>query len=145
MSNNPFFKANSAHFTLAKNGKVLVNEHLQGPEHVYVIGDNASTQFSGMAQTALNDADYVAADIVRKLRHKTRPPYEPEAPISVIPVGDYWAAAQWGPFKFYGYPGYILRRLADLVGYADMESWPQAVKLWLQDSRREDDCPICSR
>jgi NADH dehydrogenase len=144
VANNPFFKANAAHFTLAKNGKVEVNDHLQARPHVYVIGDNAATQFSGMAQTALHNADFAVADITRTLAHQPTTPYRPKAPISVIPVGDRWAAAQWGSFSFYGYPGYVLRRLADLIGYADIESWPKAVKVWLQDGRHEDNCPICS-
>jgi hypothetical protein len=61
----------------------------------------------------------------------------------VIPVGAGWAAAQWGPVLLYGLPGFVLRRLADLVGYADIESWPKAAHLWLDDARREDNCQIC--
>jgi NADH dehydrogenase len=144
VSNNPFFKDHANLFTLAKNGKVEVDAHLMGRPHVYVIGDNAATQYSGLAQTAINDADYVVSDIVRAHRHQSRRAYKPKAPISVIPAGERWAAAQWGPVAIYGYAGYILRRLADLVGYADMESWPKALKVWLQDSRREDNCPICA-
>jgi NADH dehydrogenase len=144
MANNPFFKGNAKYFTLAKNGKVLVDQHLQGPEDVYVIGDNASTPYSGMAQTALSDADYAAADITRSVRGRRRRPYHPQAAVSVIPVGHNWAAVQWGPLRFYGVAGSVLRRLADLVGYADIESWPRALWIWLQESRHEDNCPICS-
>ena len=32
----------------------------------------------------------------------------------------------------------------DLVAYADLESWPKAVRVWLRDFRREDGCSICS-
>jgi NADH dehydrogenase len=144
VSNNPFFKANSAHFTFTKNGKVEVDEHLQARPHVYVLGDNAATPYSGMAQTALHDADYAAADILRGLHQRRRPAYRPKAPVSVIPVGAGWAAVQWGPVRFYGYAGFIIRRCADLIGYADVESWPKAIRLWLQDARREDDCMVCS-
>jgi NADH dehydrogenase len=144
VSNNPFFKANAEQFALAKNGKVEVDEHLQAHPHVYVIGDNAATQFSGLAQTAISDADFVAIDIRHALAGSRRPAYKPVAPINVIPAGERWAAAQWGPVNIYGYPGFILRRLADLVGYADIESWPRAAMVWLEDSRREDGCPICS-
>jgi NADH dehydrogenase len=143
VSNNPFFKSNAALFTLAKNGKVEVDEHLQGRPHTYVIGDNAATQYTGLAQTALFDADFATADILRVHHNHPRRAYKPKAPISVIPAGDHWAVAVWGSVKLYGLPGFVLRSLADLVGYADIESWPKAVMLWLQDSRREDDCPIC--
>ena len=144
VSNNPFFKANADCFTLNERGKVQVDEHLLARPHVYVLGDNAATQYSGLAQTALYDADFAADDIVRQLHGWPRRKYLPKAPISVIPVGERWASAEWGPVKLYGYPGFILRRLADLVGYADVESWPKALKLWLQDSRHEDLCPICA-
>ncbi|HEY2003728.1 MAG TPA: FAD-dependent oxidoreductase [Candidatus Saccharimonadia bacterium] len=144
VANNPFFKDNASAFTINERGKVQVDEHLQARPHVYVLGDNAATQFSGMAQTALYDADYAAADLARALAGHPRPAYKPKAPISVIPVGEHWATAEWGSLKLYGMAGYILRRLADLVGYADIESWPKAIKLWLQDGRREDLCPICS-
>jgi NADH dehydrogenase len=143
VANNPFFQAHAELFKLAKNGKVEVDQHLVARPHVRVIGDNAATQYSGMAQTALYDADYVAGDLVRQMNGSRRPAYRPKAPISVIPVGERWAAAQWGEFELYGLPGYVLRRLADLVGYADLESWPQAVQVWLDDRKRQDDCKIC--
>jgi NADH:ubiquinone reductase (H+-translocating) len=144
VSNSPFFKANAAHFTLAKNGKVEVNDHLLGRPGIYVIGDNAATQYSGMAQTAVYDADYVASDILHTSRDQPHLPYKPKAPISVIPVGEWWAATQWGRFSLYGFPSYLLRRAADLIAYADVESWPKAIKVWLQDWRYEDNCNICS-
>ncbi len=141
---NPFFYANGDHFQLAKGGRVMVSNHLEGKEHVYVIGDNAATPFSGMAQTAIRDAGYVAADIIRTLAGRDRPAYEPRLPVSVIPVGENWAAAEWGRLRIYGLAGFALRRAADLVGYADVEPWPQAVRSWLQDSKHEDDCGICA-
>jgi NADH dehydrogenase len=144
VANNPFFKANAALFKFAKNGKIEVDEHLQPSPHIYIIGDNASTQYSGMAQTAIADANFAADDIIHLYHNYPRVRYRPAAPVSVIPVGERWAAAQWGRFTFYGYPGFILRRLADLVGYADVESWSQALRVWLKDSRREDNCSICS-
>ncbi len=143
VGNNPFFHNNIDHFTLAKNGKVEVNEHLESRPHIYVLGDNAATPYSGLAQTALADADYVAADILAQHYGHRRRTYRPKLPVSVIPVGSGWAAVQWGSLELFGYLGWILRRLADLVGYHDLEGWGQAVRLWLQDSRRDDNCPIC--
>ena len=143
MANNPFFKDHSQLFTLEKNGKARVDEHMQAMPHIYVAGDNAYTEYSGMAQTAIYDADYIAADIIRAASGQSRPAYRAKAPVSVIPVGSGYAAAQWGPLLMYGFLGYLLRRAADLVGYADIENWPKAVKSTLEDSMREDNCPIC--
>lgn len=140
---NPFYYTNGQHFQLAKGGRVMVSNHLEAKDNVYVIGDNAATPYSGLAQTAIRDADYVAADIIKAMSGQSRPAYRPAAAISVVPVGKNWAVAEYKTLHIYGLIGSILRRVADLIGYADMESWPQALRLWLQDSRREDGCPIC--
>jgi len=143
IANNPFFKANETHFTLSKNGHVEVDAHLQAGPDVYVLGDNAVTQYAGLAETAVQNADYAAADLLAAVHHGPRRPFQPALPTSVIPVGEHWAVAERGSLRLYGFPGYVLRRLGDLVGYADIESWPKALSVWLADGRREDDCPIC--
>jgi NADH dehydrogenase len=145
VANNPFFEANAKQFRFAKNHKVEVNPRLQTHPHVYVIGDNAATPYSGMAQTAVYDANYAVADIVRSFHGDHRRVYVPKPAISVIPVGSNWASVEWDGLRLYGWPGWVLRRLADLVGYADVESWPQALGVWLKDTRREDNCPICEK
>jgi NADH dehydrogenase len=143
-STNPFYFSNGAFFQLNRNGRVMVNEHLEARDDVYVIGDNADTPYAGMAQTALHDADFVAADIAHDHHGRPRPAYRASLPISVIPVGESWAVAEWRGWHVYGLIGYMLRRAADLIAYADVERWPQAVRVWLQDSREEDNCSICS-
>ncbi len=143
VANNPFFKTNAAHFTLSKNGHVEVDEHLQAGPNVYVLGDNAVTQYAGMAQTAIDNADFAAADLLRVVHSQPRSAYKPAAPASVIPVGEHWAVADWGVLHLNGFAGFMLRRAADLIGYADVESWSKALGVWLADGRREDDCPIC--
>ncbi len=140
---NPFYYANGSHFQLAKGGRVMVSNHLEASTNVYVIGDNAATPYSGLAQTAVRDANFVAADIIRAHSGADRPAYQPVAPVSVFPVGPNWAIAEWRGYHIYGFVGYILRRLADLVGYAEIERWPQAVRVWLQDSHQENECTIC--
>jgi NADH:ubiquinone reductase (H+-translocating) len=143
-STNPFYYSNGAYFQLGKNGRVMVGPHLEAREDVYVIGDNADTPYAGMAQTAIGDADFVAKDIASVHRGRPRRTYKPWNPVSVIPVGERWAVAEWHGKYVYGLLGYLLRRAADLIAYADIERWPQAVRVWMMDSRREDNCPICS-
>ncbi|MBW4062039.1 FAD-dependent oxidoreductase [Candidatus Saccharibacteria bacterium] len=145
VANNPFYQANASVLNLGDHGKVTVDDHMQARESVYVIGDNADTKYAGLAQTAVADGTFVAADIARKLRGVTRPRYHQSAPFPVIPIGDRWAAATIGPLEFYGFGGWMLRRLGDFVAYADIESLPGALKVWRLDGRREDDCPICGQ
>jgi NADH dehydrogenase len=145
VSNNPFYAANEGHFTLAKNHKVQVDQYLQARPNVYVIGDNAATEFSGMAQTAITDADFVAANIYRSVQRRPLKTYKPQQPISVVPVGNHWAAALWGGVKIYGLVGHVLRRFADLIAYADIESIPRALRVWLREYSHEDRCDICDK
>jgi NADH dehydrogenase len=144
VANNPFFKANAACFTLAKNGRVEVDEHLETRPGVHVIGDNAVTPYGGMAQTAIVDANFAAADLTHKYRQQERPAYVPKPTISVIPVGGMWAAVLWGKVRIYGVIGWALRRAADLVAYHDIEHARNALRVWLQDNKHEDNCQTCS-
>lgn len=143
VTNHPFFKENN--FKLTERGKVEVNEYLEAEPNIYVLGDNANTQFSGMAQTALHDGDFVAENLVRELDGKPAEKYVPKQPITVIPVGPRWASVQWGKRRFTGWIGWILRELADLVAFHDLQSWAKAGNQWIKGLSEEDlDCPSCS-
>ncbi len=145
VANNPFFTENPEHFTLVKGNRVKVDEYLQAANGVYVMGDNAATPFSGLAQTAINDANFVAADIGRRLDRKLRPPYKPKQPIAVTPVGRGWAVVESGRLHFAGRTGWVLRRLADLVAYHDIERLAPALRVWLKEPQREDGCLECRK
>ena len=69
--NNKLFASNSKEFKISRNGKVQVDEYLQASKNIFVLGDNADTQYSGMAQTALFDGEFVANNIVRE-HHKKK-------------------------------------------------------------------------
>ncbi|HSX17670.1 MAG TPA: NAD(P)/FAD-dependent oxidoreductase [Patescibacteria group bacterium] len=141
---NPFFKANN--FKLTDRGKVEVDEFLQAEPDIFVLGDNAGTQYSGMAQTALFDGHFVAANIKRQQAGAMPSSYVPPEPITVIPVGKNWASVVWGKKHFSGYTGWILRSLADLVGFHDLESWPKAGQQWIASMKNDDtDCPNCAK
>ncbi|HSX32743.1 MAG TPA: NAD(P)/FAD-dependent oxidoreductase [Candidatus Saccharimonadales bacterium] len=143
VTNNPFFKDNN--FKLTDRGKVEVDEYLQAEPNVFVLGDNANTQYSGMAQTALHDAAFVAKNIQRQLDGSAPQSYVPREPVSVIPVGPHWAAVQWGKHSFTGFIGWVLRILADLTAFHDLESWPKAGEQWMQSLSDEDlNCPDCT-
>jgi len=141
-ANHPFFKENN--FTLTDRGKVEVDEYLRAEEGIYVIGDNANTQFSGLAQTALRDGDFAAKDIKRRAAGKKSAAYEPKKPISVIPAGKGWAAVEWGKNTFTGLVGWWLREAADWVGFNDLEPWWKASEQWMTEFGEEEDCPTCA-
>jgi NADH dehydrogenase len=143
VSNNPFFESHNHIFNLAPNKKVTVNEHMMVNDSTYVIGDNALTQYSGLAQTALHDALYVAKDIVRAKHHKPRPLYKIVKPPVVIPVGKRWAILEWNWILIVDYIGHMIRRAADFIGYNDMLPIGLAFKSWQSEDVKEYDCDEC--
>lgn len=142
-ANHPFFKEND--FALTDRGKVQVDECLRSEEGIYVIGDNANTQFSGLAQTALLDGEFAAKDIERRAAGKSPVAYEPKKPVSVIPAGKGWAAVEWGSNTFTGLIGWWLREAADWVGFHDLQPWWKASEQWMTEFGEEEDCPTCAK
>jgi NADH dehydrogenase FAD-containing subunit len=108
-----------------------------------VLGDNADTKYSGLAQTALYDGVYAAENLIRIQRGRKPKVYKPKKPIYVMPAGPKWAAVLWGNFRIYGWLGWQLRRLADLVAYHDYRPWWQASQLWQAEKTEEETCPLC--
>lgn len=133
VANNPFFTANADQFELSKNGKVVVNSHMKADEHLYVIGDNAFTQFSGLAQTALHDGIYVARHILGKTKRK----YKVKTPPVVVPIGEGWAIFEYKKLRFGGWLGAQVRSAADFVGYRDILPFGQALGVWRAQKVKE--------
>ncbi|HEX3569013.1 MAG TPA: FAD-dependent oxidoreductase [Candidatus Saccharimonadales bacterium] len=142
-ANHPFFKAND--FAVQEHGgRVMVNKYLQAEPDIYVIGDNADTPYTGMAQTALHDADFVAVHLYRELHGKKLLPYKPKKPIYVTPAGPHWAAVLWGKVQLYGWVGWLLRNAADIRGYHDLESCWLTTKQFMTEFETEESCPVCA-
>jgi NADH dehydrogenase FAD-containing subunit len=141
VTNHPFFSANK--FSLSEHGKVVVDKYLQAEPDIYVIGDNADTPFSGMAQTALHDAKFLASNLGRQASAKKLRTYKPEKPVYVTPVGNGWAAVLMGSFHIYGWGGWALRSAADFKAFNDYEPWWKASKHWVAEYQDEPTCPIC--
>lgn len=142
VTNHPFLKDND--FVLSDNGRVLVDNYLCTTDDIYVIGDNADTKYSGMAQTALYDGGFVATNLKRQAIGRKMTAYKPKRPIYVTPVGSHWAAVLWGKVRFYGWLGWLARAAADFVAYRDIESWGKAAQHWQATFETEETCPICA-
>jgi len=144
VSNHPFYKEHSDLFKLAPNGRVIVDSHLEGAPNVYVIGDNAATQYTGLAQTALHDAIFVSKVIGARLHGRAMPMYKAKNPPVVIPVGKNWAIFEWHKLRFGGWAASIVRRMADAIGYHDVLPIGQALGAWKAEYVQEEDCPVCA-
>jgi NADH dehydrogenase len=142
VTNNPFFKENN--FVLMGRGKVGVDAYLQAEPKIFIIGDNANTPFSGMAQTALHDGEFVAHNLIRQANGHMYKSYEVVKPITVLPAGPSWAAVDTGKIRFSGKLGFLVREVADLKGFKDLESWSNATKQFFTQYTHDDDCELCS-
>ena len=141
VTNHPFFKNNN--FVLMGRGKVGVDAYLQTEPKIFVIGDNANTPFSGLAQTALHDGTFVAQNLIRSARGEMYKSYIAKKPISVIPAGPAWAAVDMGKYHLYGRLGYLMREAADIKGFSDLEPWSKATKQFFTEFKTEDNCQTC--
>lgn len=141
VANNPFFAAHDKQFTLAPNGRVTVDAQMKVADGVYVIGDNAATQYTGLAQTALHDALFIARNIKRELAGKAPKAYKAVRPPVVVPVGPFWAIFEWHGLRFTGVLGAMLRRAADFMGYTDILPIGQALGAWRASRVYEDTLP----
>ena len=139
VANHPFFSANAEHFELAKNGKVVVNEYLRTKDGIHIIGDNAFTPFSGLAQTALHDALFVAKNFERRRQSKTQKKYKVVKPPVVVPVGENWSAFEWHFIRLYGWAAGFLHKAADFMGYHDILPLGHALGAWRAQTIVEDD------
>ena len=143
VTTNPFIATNG--FELSEHGKAVVDEYLRAEEGIFVIGDNADTQYSGMAQTALHDGNYIANYLKDQAAGKKLKAYQPKLPIYVTPVGPSWAALAWGKREFFGFFSWVLRRLADLRAYHDYQPWWKASQRWMAFAESEEGCPVCKK
>lgn len=142
VTNHPFFKDNG--FVLTGRGKVATDIYLQAEPDIYVLGDNANTPYSGMAQTALWDGKFVARNLKRHASGWHLRSYEAKPPVTVLPCGPRWAAVVWGHVRLYGWLGWALRETADLKGFRSLESWRRAAKQWYSEFTRDDACEKCA-
>jgi NADH dehydrogenase len=142
MATNPFFKAND--FIMSDHGKVVVNDYLQAEDNIYVIGDDAATAYSGMAQTAIHDGEFVARNLIRGASGKKPRKYIAKQPITIIPAGPKWAAVQWGSHIIYGRLGWWLREAADLKAFKSFEPLQKASRQFITEFGSQEDCPQCS-
>lgn len=135
VATNPFYKDNDTQFEFTPNGKIVVDKHLRSSPGVYVIGDNAGTPNSGLAQVAIHDGHYVAKHIMKK----TKRAYKSRKPGVVVPVGERWAAFEYGNIHLIGWTGALIRQAADLVGYRDILPLGKALRTWISQSDRSND------
>lgn len=128
---NPFFERYPELFDLDPKKRVIVNEYMQAKSpNIYVLGDAASTPYSGMAQTAITDAIQLANNFKRFMDGKPLQSYKPHVPIGVVPIGKEWATVRQEGKLLTGSKGWTVRRAADLWVLGNFLPAKQAREHW---------------
>ncbi len=130
VANNPFFAEHSDLFHLAPTGRVEVNQYLEANRDIFVLGDNNTVKYSGMAWPALNQATFVAKHLARLKAKQPTVAFSPTQPPSGIPVGEKWAYIEWRGIYAAGLTGHLIRRRMELHGYKQLLPKDTAVAAW---------------
>ena len=131
-----FYQEHPRVFKLER-GRVIVDEFLraQGHDDIYVLGDNANTKFSGMAQTALHDAKFVVRNLLRAQKGTPAVAYRAWHPLYVVPIGEKWAVLQTTKKRVSGYRGWLVRRQADRWIFRNFLPYKAAIKQWRKGNK----------
>jgi NADH dehydrogenase len=130
VANHPFFASHGHFFNLAPNGRVNVNRYLEAYRNIYVLGDNNTVKYSGLAWPALAQGKFIAKHLERIVKDKPVRAFRPSQPPSGIPVGKGWGYVEWHGLYVAGRTGYLARRLMELYGYTQLVPWTTAVAIW---------------
>lgn len=125
--------------------RIAVNEYLQPYEkkNVFIVGDAASTPYSGMAGTAMHDGIYVADQIGQLVQGAKLEEYHPEKIQYCLPVGQNWAMVQLGVFHFSGRIGWWMKRFRDFQFFLSILPVLKAVTVFRDDGVLWEECPVC--
>lgn len=136
VANNPFFAQHQSYFMLAKNGRVVVDEHLMASTNIYVLGDNNNVKYSGTAGPAYAQAEFLAKHLKRLENNLPQRPFRPHQSPCAVPVGRNWAYVEYMGIYVAGRIGYALRRLLELTDYTKILPFALAVKTWQKHALR---------
>lgn len=139
VTNNPLLVSHPEIFEIAKNKKVEVDENLKASKDVYVVGDNANVEFSGLAQTALRTGYLAAKNILHEMNNEELEKYTPVTPISAVPVGKKWSTFEYKNVQLVGVLPAIARVFGSLHGFSEVLGWHRALEPWLAGRRKERD------
>ncbi|MEI7653306.1 MAG: FAD-dependent oxidoreductase [bacterium] len=121
-------------------GKVIVDPYMRATKidgtvspSVFVGGDLACTQYSGLAQTAHYDGHDIAANIAASVTGAPLQKHTPKNKGYVVAMGREWAIFVKGSLHLTGRVIWYLRRLIDLKSYLQIVSIRKSLELWMSE------------
>ena len=139
VANNPFFANHADAFTLNPANRVEVNPFLEAAPNIYVIGDNNTVKFSGLALPAMLQATHVAKNITRVATKRPQKRFHPHSVPSGVPTSDRWAYVEWHGLYVAGKVGAWARRMMELYGYTRIMPLKEALPIWRAHDLQEID------
>lgn len=117
---------------LGKKSRIAVDEfmQMQGFQNLFCIGDVADTPYSGLAQTALYDANYAAYVIDAKIKGNEFHSYTPRPNAFNIGVGPRWSVMKIGSFTMTGIIPYVLRTVIDIKFFLSILPFREVWRLY---------------
>ncbi len=119
---------------LTDRKRLVVSDQLSLPtdNHVFIAGDGAGTQYSGLAQTAIHNGAYIGKTIAAMIASKPVAPYKPQRPSFVIPIGNYWAIFNHHNFVMTGFFPWVLRSAIDFMYFTSIVPLSYVFKVFKQ-------------
>lgn len=145
-------KVNSA-FLLVPNlvlnprKRATVSDDLSLPDqrNIFIIGDGAGVEYSGVAQSAIAQGKYLANHLSRILRNRKTKSFQPKAPAFVVPIGVKWAIFTYKNFVWSGLGPWVLRSLIDFHYFMQILSLSKTIRIF-KDGKRyhkiNGGCPL---
>lgn len=95
--------------------RVAVKNDFTLPEDssVFVVGDGASAQGTGLAQGAIAHGAYVGEEIAAIIKGKTIAPYKGKTMGYLVPIGHNWAVFTYKKFVMAGFIPWLMRSFVD--------------------------------
>ncbi|MEO5646020.1 MAG: FAD-dependent oxidoreductase [Candidatus Paceibacterota bacterium] len=100
---------------------------------VYIAGDGAGTLYSGLAQTAIDQGQYVATSISQRIYGQSVSDYVPKEGTFVIPIGKYWAILAHKEFVVSGLAAFIIRIIVDARYFLSITSIGHVISMLKKD------------
>jgi len=141
---NQLFKDNSL-FKISNNGRVAVDDKLMAAPNIFVIGDSADTTYSGWAQTAVYDAEFLAHNWLLDVKGGTTRRYQPPRPLTAIPLEPKWCGLAANSRRLYGNAACLIRKWHDRSLLGTVLPSEIADATWRQRQNRDETCPVCAK
>jgi NADH dehydrogenase FAD-containing subunit len=112
--------------------------------NIFVIGDSADTTYSGWAQTAVYDAEFLAHNWLLDVEGGKTRRYQPPRPLVAIPLDPKWCGLAANSRRLYGNAACLIRSWHDRSLLGTVLPTELATTVWRNRQSRDETCPVCA-